>query len=27
MEFHSTTIVAVKRGGKVAIAGDGQVTF
>ena len=27
MEFHSTTIVAVKRGDKVAIAGDGQVTF
>ena len=27
MEFHATTIVAVKRGGKVAIAGDGQVTF
>jgi len=27
MEFHSTTIVAVKRGGKVALAGDGQVTF
>ena len=27
MEFHSTTIVAVKRGGKVAVAGDGQVTF
>lgn len=27
MEFHSTTIVAVRRGGKVAIAGDGQVTF
>ena len=27
MEFHSTTIVAVKRDGKVAIAGDGQVTF
>jgi ATP-dependent HslUV protease, peptidase subunit HslV len=24
--FHSTTIVAVKRGGEVAIAGDGQVT-
>ena len=23
---HSTTIVAVKRGGKVAVAGDGQVT-
>ncbi len=27
MEFHSTTIVAVKKDGKVAIAGDGQVTF
>lgn len=27
MEFHSTTIVAVKRDGKVAIAGDGQVTI
>ena len=27
MEFHSTTIVAVKRGGKVALAGDGQITF
>ena len=27
MEFHSTTIVAVKRDGKIAIAGDGQVTF
>ena len=27
MEFHSTTIVAVKRDGKTAIAGDGQVTF
>ena len=27
MEFHSTTIVAVKRGGQVALAGDGQVTF
>jgi len=25
--FHATTIVAVKRDGKVAIAGDGQVTF
>ncbi len=24
--FHATTIVAVKRGGQVAIAGDGQVT-
>ena len=27
MEFHSTTIVAVKKDGKVALAGDGQVTF
>ncbi|MCR5833585.1 MAG: ATP-dependent protease subunit HslV [Selenomonadaceae bacterium] len=27
IEFHSTTIVAVKRDGKVALAGDGQVTF
>ena len=27
MEFHSTTIVAVKKDGKIAIAGDGQVTF
>lgn len=27
MEFHSTTIVAAKRNGKTAIAGDGQVTF
>lgn len=26
-EFLGTTIVAVKRGGKTAIAGDGQVTF
>lgn len=25
--FHATTIVAVKRNGRVAIAGDGQVTF
>ncbi|GAB6180670.1 ATP-dependent protease subunit HslV [Desulfotomaculum defluvii] len=25
--FHATTIVAVKRDAKVAIAGDGQVTF
>ena len=25
--FHATTIVAVKLNGKVAIAGDGQVTF
>ncbi len=27
MDFHGTTIVAVKRDGKVAIAGDGQVSF
>lgn len=27
MEFHATTICAVKRNGKVAIAGDGQVTM
>ena len=26
MEMHGTTIVAVKRGGKTVIAGDGQVT-
>lgn len=25
-EFHSTTVVAVRRNGKVAIGGDGQVT-
>ncbi|HEX3030860.1 MAG TPA: HslU--HslV peptidase proteolytic subunit, partial [Bacillota bacterium] len=25
--FRGTTIVAVARGGKVAFAGDGQVTF
>lgn len=25
--FHATTIIAVKKGSKVAIAGDGQVTF
>lgn len=25
--FHATTIVAVRHGGKTAIAGDGQVTF
>jgi len=25
--FHATTIVAVRRNGKTAIAGDGQVTF
>lgn len=27
MEFHATTIIAVKRDGHVAIAGDGQVTL
>ena len=27
MEFHATTIVAVRKDGKTAIAGDGQVTF
>ena len=27
MIFHATTIVAVKKGNKVAVAGDGQVTF
>lgn len=27
MEMHGTTIVAVKRNGKVAVAGDGQVTL
>ncbi len=27
MEFHATTIVAVQHKGKMAIAGDGQVTF
>lgn len=27
MAFHATTIVAVRKKGKVAIAGDGQVTF
>ncbi|HXP93397.1 MAG TPA: ATP-dependent protease subunit HslV [Candidatus Binatia bacterium] len=27
MSFHSTTIVAVRRNGKLAMAGDGQVTF
>ena len=26
-EFHATTIVAVQRNGKTAIAGDGQVTM
>ncbi|MBI5642539.1 MAG: ATP-dependent protease subunit HslV [Deltaproteobacteria bacterium] len=25
--FHGTTVIAVRRGGKVAIAGDGQVTL
>ncbi|WP_022855295.1 MULTISPECIES: ATP-dependent protease subunit HslV [Thermodesulfobacterium] len=25
--FHGTTVIAVKKDGKVAIAGDGQVTF
>ena len=27
VEFHATTICAVKRGGETAIAGDGQVTM
>ncbi len=27
MAFHATTIVAVRKDGKTAIAGDGQVTF
>ncbi len=27
MDFHGTTILAVKRNGKVAMAGDGQVTL
>lgn len=27
MQFHATTIVAVHKNGKTAIAGDGQVTF
>ena len=27
MELHATTIIAVKKGDKVAIAGDGQVTL
>jgi ATP-dependent protease HslVU, peptidase subunit len=26
-QMHATTIVAVRRGGQVALAGDGQVTF
>ena len=26
-KFHSTTIIAVRKDGKVAMAGDGQVTF
>ena len=27
ISFHGTTICAVKRGGQIAIAGDGQVTM
>ena len=27
MQFHGTTIIAVRKGGKVAIGGDGQVTI
>ena len=27
MNFHGTTILAVRRGGRVALAGDGQVTM
>ncbi len=27
MNFHGTTILAVRRGGKAAVAGDGQVTL
>ncbi|MGC7880029.1 ATP-dependent protease subunit HslV, partial [Desulforudis sp. 1190] len=27
MEFHGTTIVAVRRDGKTVLAGDGQVSF
>ena len=27
MEMHGTTILAVRRGGRVAVAGDGQVTL
>ena len=27
MEFHGTTILAVRHGGKVVVAGDGQVTL
>lgn len=27
VEFHATTICGIKRGGKIAIAGDGQVTM
>ena len=27
MEFHATTIIAVRRKGKVAVGGDGQVTL
>ncbi len=26
-DFHGTTIIAIRRGGKVAIAGDGQITL
>ena len=26
-QFHSTTVLCVRRGGKVVMAGDGQVTF
>jgi ATP-dependent protease HslVU (ClpYQ) peptidase subunit len=27
MAFHGTTILAVRKGGKVALGGDGQVTI
>ncbi|MBW2583640.1 MAG: HslU--HslV peptidase proteolytic subunit, partial [Deltaproteobacteria bacterium] len=27
MEFHGTTIIAVRHRGKAAVAGDGQVTL
>ena len=27
MEYHGTTIIAVRHKGKVAVAGDGQVTL
>ena len=27
MQFRGTTVVAVRRDGSVAVAGDGQVTF